>query len=183
VPASPPFRIEPLDKQNRSTFDCGVQPLNDYLKSTATQDRRRGLATCFVALHTDSNELAGYYTLFASTVALHELPKGHNFGRYTSVPAVLIGRLAVAQRFQGQGLGRVLLLDAMRQTAASTIAAALLTVEAKDDRAALFYRHCGFQTYRTANHHFFLSIQDIKRIFPGGQLRPQRDHHVSRLPK
>lgn len=164
-----PFSIELLDKQDRSNFNSGTAPLDNYLKSMATQDRRRGLATCFVAIYDESNTLAGYYTLSASTVALHDLPKGHNFGRYTSIPAVLIGRLAVDRRFQGQGLGRILLLDAMRQVSASTIAAALLVVEAKDARAAAFYRHCGFQNYGSAGNHFLLSIQEIRRMFPGGQ--------------
>ncbi len=130
---------------------------------------RRGLANCFVAIGTQTGTLAGYYTLSASTVALHDLPAGHNFGRYTNVPAILLGRVAVDRRFQGQGLGRVLLLDAMRQMSASTIAAALLVVEAKNSRAADFYRHCGFQTYGTAGNHFFLSIQDVRRMFPGGR--------------
>ncbi len=163
------FRFELLDKQDRSAFDSGISPLDNYLKSMATQDMRRGLATCLVAMHVDGNTLAGFYTLSASTVALHDLPKGHNFGRYTSIPAVLIGRLAVDRRFQRQGLGRILLLDAMRQMSATIIAAALLIVEAKNDRAAAFYRHCGFQAYGSAGNHFFLSIQEIRRMFPRGQ--------------
>ena len=139
-----PFRIELLDKQDRTAFDCGTGQLNTYLKSTANQDMRRGLARCFVAIHVSTGTLAGYYTLSATTVSLHDLPKG-NFGRYENVPAALLGRLAVDLRFQGQKLSRTLLLDAMRQMSTSAVAAAVIAVEAKDDRAAEFYRHCGFK--------------------------------------
>jgi len=165
VIAAAPFRIELLDKQDRSTFDCGTAQLNAYLQNTASQDMRRGLARCFAGVHTNTGALAGYYTLSATTVALHDLPKG-NFGRYENVPAALLGRLAVDLRFQGQRLGRTLLFDAIRQMSTSAIAAAVITVEAKDERAAEFYRHCGFKTFASSRKHFFLPIQDIRRLFP-----------------
>ena len=162
------FRFEILDKQERTSFDCGTAQLNAYLQNTAKQDMRRGLATCVVAVLAESNTLAGFYTLSASTVSLHDLPKG-NFGRYENVPTALLGRLAVDHRFQGHGLGRLLLLDAMRQMSTSIIAAAVITVEAKDARAAAFYRHCGFKTFVSSDKHFFLPIQDIRRMFPAPQ--------------
>ncbi len=162
-----PFRIELLDKQDRTTFECGTEQLNTYLQKTASQDMRRGLARCFVAIDISTGALAGYYTLSATTVALHDLPKG-NFGRYENVPAALLGRLAVDLRFQSQGLGRTLLLDAMRQMSTSAVAAAVIAVEAKDDHAAEFYRHCGFRTFASSGKHFFLPVQDIRRLFPPG---------------
>jgi ribosomal protein S18 acetylase RimI-like enzyme len=169
VISTKPFRIELLDKQDRSSFDCGTPPLDAYLKTTASQDMRRGLANCFVAVDVETNALAGYYTLSASTVTLHDLPRGYNFGRYTNVPAILLGRLAVDHRFQRRGLGRVLIMDAMRQMSASMVAAALLIVEAKNTSASAFYKHCGFQSYGTAGKNVFLSIQDIRKLFPLGR--------------
>jgi len=157
------FRIELLDKQDRSAFDCGSQQLNAYLKNTAGQDVRRGLATCFVSIDNATDALAGYYTLSASSVTLQELPKDQNFGRYTSVPAILIGRLAVDKRFQSLGLGRQLLYDAIREAAMSRIGVALLVVSAKNDKALNFYRHCGFQVYGSSGDHLFMSMKDVKR--------------------
>jgi ribosomal protein S18 acetylase RimI-like enzyme len=166
----PPFRIEPLDKQDRAAFDSETAPLDHYLKTAASQDMRRGLAKCFLAIHIETSAVAGYYTLSASTVSIHDLPKGRNFGRYTSIPAVLLGRLAVDRRFQGKGLGRDLLIDAMSRTIRSDIASALFHIEAKNDQAAAFYRRHGFQAFPAAPHHFFMPIQDIRRMFSGGHL-------------
>jgi GNAT superfamily N-acetyltransferase len=167
VTLSPPFRIELLDEQERSKFDSGTPPLDAYLRTTASQDMRRGLATCFVAIHNESGVLAGYYTLSASTVALRDMPKGFNLGRYTSIPAALLGRLAVDQRFQKQGVGRMMIFNALRNTLSSAVAAAVFTVEAKNEKAATFYRHCGFEAFPTAAHYFFVPIQEIRRMFPG----------------
>jgi predicted GNAT family N-acyltransferase len=125
---------------------------------------RRGLAKCFVALHLESDALAGYYTLSASAVALKDLPKDRNLGRHTNVPAVLPGRLAVDNRFRHQGLGQALLFDAMRQMLESSIGAALFIVDAKNKSAADFYRRWGVQSYGSAEC-FFLSLQDIKKAF------------------
>ncbi len=163
---APPFRIERLDKQDRSTFDSGAPLLDTYLKNTAGQDMRRGLAHCFLAIQSETAAVAAYYTLSASTIAKQEMPKGRNFGHYTSIPAVLLGRLAVDRNFQGQGLGRILLFDALARTLRSDIAAAIFHIEAKNDQAAAFYRHCGFEAFPSTPHHFFLPIQDIRRMFP-----------------
>jgi hypothetical protein len=103
------FRIEALaPRHERSAFDCGVEPLNRYFRQQVTQDIRRRVTACFVAVAEEgSGELAGYYTLASASVALAELPEdiAKKLPRYPTVPAVRMGRLAIARAFAGQGLG------------------------------------------------------------------------------
>lgn len=149
-----PFLLAPLDvAHDRAGFHCGVAPLDCYLKKQATQDIRRRMAACFVAL-ADEQRIAGYYTLASASVLLADLPPevGKKLPRYPSVPAVRLGRLAVDQAFQGQGLGGALLADALTRAARAEIAAFALIVDAKDEAAAAFYRH-----------HDFLALPDSPR--------------------
>ena len=141
-----PFRVAPLNAaHDRTAFNCGSEPLDRYLRQQVTQDVRRRVAACFVAL-ADGERIAGYYTLASASVLLADLPAstGKKLPRYPTVPAIRMGRLAVDQAFKGQGLGGALLADALDRAARSEIAAHALMVDAKDEEAAAFYRHHGF---------------------------------------
>ena len=144
--SSAPFQLAALDAtHNRTTFNSGSEPLDRYLRERATQDVRRRVAACFVAL-ADGKRIAGYYTLASASLLLADLPAsiGKELPRYPTVPAVRMGRLAVDQAFKGQGLGGALLADALDRAARAEIAAYALMVDAKDEAAAAFYRHHGF---------------------------------------
>jgi ribosomal protein S18 acetylase RimI-like enzyme len=141
-----PFRVALLDaSHDRLTFDSGTPALDRYVREQATQDMRRRVASCFVAL-ADDQRIAGYYTLASASVPLTELPPEttRKLPRYRAVPTVRMGRLAVDRAFKGQGLGGALLGDALARVARSEIAAYALVVDAKDEVAVSFYRHHGF---------------------------------------
>lgn len=141
-----PFLLASLDAEHdRAAFDSDSEPLNRYLREQVTQDVRRRVAACFVAL-ADEKRIAGYYTLASASLLLADLPAsaGKKLPRYPTVPAVRMGRLAVDRAFKGQGLGGALLADALDRAARSEIAAYALMVDAKDGTAAAFYRHHGF---------------------------------------
>ncbi|HRH18043.1 MAG TPA: GNAT family N-acetyltransferase [Aquabacterium sp.] len=141
-----PFRLALLDaSHDRLTFDSGTPALDRYVREQATQDMRRRVASCFVAL-ADDQRIAGYYTLASASVPLTELPPEttRKLPRYRAVPTVRMGRLAVDRAFKGQGLGGALLGDALARVARSEIAAYALVVDAKDEVAVSFYRHHGF---------------------------------------
>ena len=94
------FRIEPLnDEHDRTGFMSGSAALDRYFQTQASQDVRRRIATCFVAVSYDSGQIAGYYTLSATSVALDTLSPQltKKLPRYPVVPAALIGRLTVAR--------------------------------------------------------------------------------------
>ncbi len=141
-----PFEIAPFDPSyGRATFDSASDALNQYLRERSTQDIRRRVASCFVALTYD-RQIAGYYTLASASLRLDELPAStvKKLPRYPTVPAVRMGRLAIDQAYAGRGLGAALLADALQRSARAEIAAFALIVDAKDETAAAFYRHHGF---------------------------------------
>lgn len=159
-----PFQLTPLDAaHDRSEFNSDSEPLNRYLREQATQDIRRRVAACFVAL-ADGQRIAGYYTLASASVLLADLPAGtgKKLPRYPTVPAVRMGRLAVDQVFKGQGLGGALLADALDRAARSEIAAFALMVDAKDDAAVAFYRHHGFIALPDSPLTLFLPLATVQ---------------------
>ena len=147
---TPAFAVEALGKQHaRAAFTSGVAALDRYFREQVTQDMRRRAATCFVAVEQATQQVAAYYTLAAASIALGDLPEvlQQKLPRYPSVPAVRMGRLAVALSVAGRGLGAALLADALTRSARADIAAWALLVDAKDRAAADFYLHHGFTAF------------------------------------
>jgi GNAT superfamily N-acetyltransferase len=147
VTASASFRIEPLSgDRDRSRFLSGSAALDRYFREQVSQDTKRRIATCFVALSIDTNSVAGYYTLSASGVSLTDLSPeiAKKLPRYPVVPVVLLGRLAVDRNYRGRGLGSVLLGDALMRAARSELGVFAMVVDAKDEDAQRFYERFGF---------------------------------------
>lgn len=159
-----PFRLALLDAaHHRGAFHSESEALNRYLREQATQDIRRRMAACFVAL-TEDQQIVGYYTLASASVLLTDLPAdvSKKLPRYPTVPAVRMGRLAVDRRFKGQGLGGALLADALGRAANAEIAAYALLVDAKDALAVAFYRHHGFITLPDSPRTLFLPLATVR---------------------
>jgi GNAT superfamily N-acetyltransferase len=152
------FRIVRLGQQSRADFDSGVEVLDRYLRQQATQDIRRRVSNCFVALEGDV--IAGFYTFAATSISIEDLPidLSKRLPRYPLVPAALVGRLAVDRRFQGRGLGGALLADALQRAGKSDPAVFALVVDAKDDRAAVFYRRHLFRELASHPWRMFLPL-------------------------
>ena len=164
--SSPTFQLSPLNAaHDRAGFNSDSEPLNRYLREHATQDVRRRVAACFVAL-LDEQRIAGYYTLASASVLLPDLPAsiGKKLPRYSSVPTVRMGRLAVDRAFKGQGLGGALLADALTRAARSEIAAFALMVDAKDEAAAAFYVHHGLIAFPDSPLTLFLPLATVHHL-------------------
>ena len=163
-----PFRIEPLSAtHDRSQFQSGSEPLDRYLREQASQDIRRRIATCFVAIG-DTGEIAGYYTLAAVSIALDHLSAdiARKLPRYPVVPAALLGRLAVARDRHGQGLGAALLADAILRVSRTELGVFAIVVDAKDAAATRFYQHHGFTALTGVARRLFLPIATALRARP-----------------
>lgn len=159
-----PFSLALLDAtHDRTTFRSDSEPLNHYLREQVTQDIRRRVAACFVAI-TDEQRIAGYYTLASASILLVDLPTNMSkkLPRYPTVPAVRMGRLAVDRAFKGQGLGGALLADALDRAARSEIAAFALFVDAKDKVATNFYQHHGFIALPNSPRSLFLPLSTVR---------------------
>lgn len=142
--------IGPLGpNHDRAGFASGVESLDGYLKTQASQDLRRKANAVFVL--TDVVEPAailGYYTLCALSLPQADVPEAarKHVPRYPLVSVTLLGRLAVTMHRQGQGIGGILLADALHRAfeSASTVGSSMVVVDALDDRAATFYEAHGF---------------------------------------
>jgi ribosomal protein S18 acetylase RimI-like enzyme len=154
------FRIEALTAaHDRKSFSCDVEPLDRYLRDLVSQDIKRRISNCFVALD-DKGVVAGYYTFAATSLPLTELPAdlAKRLPRYPLAPAGLIGRLAVAEEFRGKRLGGALLIDAAVRAARSDPAIFALVVDAKSSSAVAFYERHGFLRFASKPDSLFLPI-------------------------
>ncbi|BEV15906.1 GNAT family N-acetyltransferase [Herbaspirillum sp. DW155] len=161
----PPFLVTALDTalHDRSRFECGSPALNRYLREQVTQDIRRRVAACFVAVD-DEQRVAGFYTLASASVPLARLSEAlrRKLPRYGAIPAIRLGRLAVDHEFKGRGLGGALLVNALYRAIATEIPGAVMVVDAKDVQAAAFYRHHGFVALQDAPLTLFLPLASVR---------------------
>jgi GNAT superfamily N-acetyltransferase len=158
------FHIELLGDHDRASFCCGVDILDRYFRERVTQDVRRRLSNCFVLLDAD-DRIAGYYTFAAAAIPLAELPErlARRLPRYPSVPAGLIGRLAIDRHYHRQGLGSLLVVDAAARSLRAEPAIYALLVDAKDDQAASFYTRLGFCAFASHRSRLFVPLSEITR--------------------
>jgi GNAT superfamily N-acetyltransferase len=162
------FRIEALSSHHdRARFVSGSDILDRYLREQASQDVKRRIASCFVAVSVSTGEVAGFYTLTATSVALQDMAPAiiKKLPRYPVVPAALLGRLAVARHAQGKGLGGVLLANAVLRFSRAELGIFALLVDAKDDAAQRFYEHYGFTLLPGAARRLCLPIDLALRNF------------------
>lgn len=161
----PPFFIEPLSQHDRRGFSCGSEALDRYFERQVTQDIRRHVTHCFVAVQTGTLIIAGYYTLASASIPTPDLPVAisKKLPRYPLVPAIRVGRLAVDLRFRGQGLGGALLADAATKGLRAEAAAFAMLVDAKDEDAASFYEHHGFQRLASQPRTLFLALATAEK--------------------
>lgn len=156
--------VEELDtgRHDRASFDCGVEILNRYLRNLAAQHRNKGIATTFVLV--DSSEpkrILGYYTLSAAALSFEALADIDRKGLPAyPIPAVRIGRLAGSASLRRQGIGELLLQNAIKRilAARSTLGVYAVVVEAKDGLAESFYRKYGFRMGDAATRQLYLPL-------------------------
>ncbi|TPO13074.1 GNAT family N-acetyltransferase [Mesorhizobium sp. B1-1-5] len=161
------LRVEVLGSQHdRNSFECGVEPLDRYLRMQAGQDARKNIAAPFVLVMPDG-AIAGYYTLSSTAVSVGEWPVEtvRKLPRYPLIPATLLGRLAVDRRQQGRGYGRYLLADALLRSLRSEIAAFAVIVNAKDGNARRFYQRESFLPFPDQPMKLFRPMADIAELF------------------
>jgi predicted N-acetyltransferase YhbS len=155
---------------DRASFSCGNASLDRYLKEQARQDLRRACATTFVLVAKRGRpSILGYYTLSSYGIDVGELPAdvAKKLPRYPLIPATLLGRLAVDLRYQGQGIGEILLMDALYRALVQSvkIGAAAVVVDAIDAGATKFYEHFEFIAFPSIRGRLFLPMKTIGGLF------------------
>lgn len=163
---------EPINsKHSVDLFDCGSEPLNDWLKKYALQAHASHTSNVIVVPSTPkTNRVVGYHAIAVGQVehenATARVLKG--VGAYP-VPVAILTRLAVDRDEQGNKLGRALVVDAIRRViaAAEHVAIRALVIHAKDERAKAFYMHLGeFEQSPTNPLHVMVLLKDLMKSFP-----------------
>lgn len=162
------WAIRRLDKaHDRSSFHSGQPLLDDWLKERAGQFDRRDLSRTFVATRPNEQLALGYYAISTHRVIFDTLPNAETKGLpRLDIPVVLIGRLAVDQSVQGQGLGAFLLIDALRRSLqiSEQVGIRAVEVDAIDDNARAFYLKFGFRSLLDDNQHLFLPMHEVRKL-------------------
>jgi GNAT superfamily N-acetyltransferase len=159
-------RVEKLRRDHPvEEFDCGREELNRYLLRYAWQNQQAGAAQTYVVIV--GEVIVGYHTLAVGQVTLEDAPERMKKGLAKHpIPIMLLARLAIDRRWQGQGVGKALLRDAMQRTlqAADIAGIHVFGVHAKDEEARRFYEHFDFVPSPTDSMHLFVLLKDVRRI-------------------
>jgi predicted GNAT family N-acyltransferase len=163
------LRVEVLGGgHDRQGFSCGVPDVDTYIRDRAGQDAKRHIATTFVLLE-DCPRVLGYYTLSQQVISLEHVSAAmaRKLPRYPMLPATLIGRLAVDGARQGEGLGGLLLVDALFRSwqTAQTVAYYAVRVDATDERARDFYLRYDFLPFPKERLKLFFPMADLDRLY------------------
>lgn len=146
-------------------FDCGREELNRYLLRYAWQNQQAGAAQTYVGLV--GGAVIGYHTLTVGQVACEQAPERLSKGLARHpVPIMLLARLAIDRRWQGQGVGKALLRDAMQRTlqAADIAGIRAFAVHAKDEGARRFYERFDFIPSPIDPMHLFVLLKDVRQM-------------------
>lgn len=161
------LQIVKLDRHHAvEQFECAQDDLNRFLARYVPQNQLANASTTYVALSDD--DVVGYYTLVVGEVAYDDAPERLIAGMARHpVPLMVLARLATDRRWQGQGIGKGMLRDAMLRTlnAADIAGIRAFAVHAKDDHARAFYEHFDFQPSPVDPLHLYLLMKDIRRAF------------------
>jgi len=150
-------------------FNCGKFLLDTYLKTQASQDVKRKLSACFVSVDPVSGLIQGYYTLSNNSIPLKLIPENYRNKlppSYSSIPATLLGRLAVDVRFKGTGIGRMLLIDALSRSyeISKSVGSFAVVVDPLDEEAERFYNKYGFILLPDSSK-MFLPMKTVGKLF------------------
>ncbi|MGI8640883.1 MAG: GNAT family N-acetyltransferase [Pyrinomonadaceae bacterium] len=159
----PDFVIESLGRHHRrEDFDCGEESLNEFLKKYARQNSIKGFGRTFVAVLPGSAEVSGYYTLSSGSVSFKVVPE--KLPRYP-IPTAHLGRLAADLKMRGQGLGELLLIDALERAVLVAAEIGIYAVElfALTENAKKFYLKYGFVPLEDDDKHLYLPIETLRK--------------------
>lgn len=150
-----------------SPFSCGEPELDVWLTEPAGQQDRRHGARTMLGLDEKEARVAGYYTTVTYELTPDEVGESLGRARRYPVPAVLLARLAVDRDYQGSGIGKLLLVDALHrlERASHDIGFELVVVDALHEDAACFYLKYGFRRFLDHDLKLFLTTKDLRATF------------------
>ncbi|MEQ8820995.1 MAG: GNAT family N-acetyltransferase [Sumerlaeia bacterium] len=133
------------EHHDTAAFACGEAELDDFLRKRALKNQESGASRTYVVCD-ETRRVIAYYSLAVGSIAHAEVPGKVRRNMPQPIPVMILGRLAVDQSGQGQGLGKALLRDAILRTlqAAGIAGIRAIVVHAISEPAKPFYERCGF---------------------------------------
>jgi GNAT superfamily N-acetyltransferase len=174
-------RLEEIDELEN--FDCGDEPLNNYLKRHAWSNQQKiSIDVTYVAVDESAPRIVlGYFTLATSSVPRDRLPRKYVRGLPPyDLPLILLARLAVDKRFSGGGLGHALISEALKITlrVADEVGSRCIITNAYPNKAGWYARY-GFLplegTAATSPQKMFLDVRMIRRASSIDSFPAERD--------
>ncbi len=159
----PPLTEKLAPHHDLYTFDCGKASLNDWLKRFALINQQNDSARTYVISR--MGRVIAYYSLTAGAVRKEESPERVARGLASHpIGVILLARLAADRSAQGEGLGKVLLMDALVRCleAADAVGARAVLVHALDEQAAAFYKRFGFEPSPLNPNQLMLLMKDLR---------------------
>lgn len=164
-PLTPPEPLAP--HHNVSQFSSGIPTLDSWLRGKARLNKAKGGARTYVAC--DGTRVAGFYSLAASSVQRSRVSSRVGRGMPDPVPVILLGQLAVDERYQTHRLGSDLLVNATRRclAAGGLVGARAIIVQAVNEPAAAFYAKFGFRPFSEREPlMLILRMSEIEGLLP-----------------
>lgn len=158
------FRLEHLRREHpRKQFQCGEEKVDDWLVSKALQHQEKHLSVTKVLLD-QAEAIAGYYTLATGQVDFGDLPTEvtKRLPRRL-LPVAMLAWLGVSSTHQGQGLGRLLLAQALRDCyeAGKTFAFIAVVLDCISDAGKAFYQQWDFAELPGHPYRLLLSAKQL----------------------
>lgn len=164
------YRLETLQREHpRRRFHCGEESVDDWIRTKALQNQRKHLSVTKVLLD-PSGTIAGFYTLAIGQADFGDLPPEviRKLPR-RALPVVVLAWLGVSTDHQSQGLGRLLLAQALRDChgAGQTFAFVAVILDCVNDSAKAFYQRWDFEEIPGSPYRLYLSARRLSAMIEG----------------
>jgi len=158
-------RPEPLrPDHDLSDFSCGHATLDEWLRRRALANQKAGASRIYVVTNDRGQKVVAYYAIASGALAVRDATAKLRRNMPDPIPMAILGRLAIDQNFQQQGLGRALFRDAAVRImrAADEVGIRGLMVHAISDEAAAFYQALGLQAAPDEPRLFMITLQELR---------------------
>lgn len=159
------------DKHERLKFRCGEASLDDFLHTSAHQACAKNLSKTFVAVDDqDETVILGYYTVTTIRIEPGDLPpamiRAYKLPATKSMPGSLVAKLGVSENVKGQGVGLLMLFDAMKRCAnvSRDIGGVAIVVDALRDDVVTFYTQLGFTPFEPGSLKLFIMMDTVEEL-------------------
>ena len=176
----PAYLIEPFDpeKHDRTAFSCGIEQVDNYFRKTANKLAKADNIRLYV-MEGSEGQVMGFYSLNAHSLDYQNLPAKYARSRpsHGTIPAAYISMIARDRRHSGQGIGSLLLADALKRIvrAADQVGIAVVILDVLDcgnpervARRKALYEGFGFQSLPSQELRLFLPVATIRQLLNEG---------------